>query len=95
MTKEKYKELFTLADKSFQQLLFFYELTRLGIVRFDLNNQEHVNLLNALAKNLSAFMRDSPQDRDGCVQRDNRNRKMIYMLTAKEIQNWLIPKREG
>lgn len=80
-----YKELIEASDTSMKQMLFFYELCKLGVVRFDLTNKAHADILINFIEMLSKYDESKFQDQSEHYIRDMRNRHQLRYLIVVNI----------
>lgn len=73
-----------LPDLSLRQMVFFYELCKIGVVRFDLNNQKHKDVL---AQMINMLKRNSHRENKSDVG----VRQQLFALVMFQILRYTIP----
>lgn len=82
------KELISVADLSLKQMLFFYELCKIGAVRFDLTNKTHVQVLTDMVEKVSAYDESTFDDQSEHYILERRNRHQLhYLIVLQLIKN--------
>lgn len=77
-----------LPDLSMRQMVFFYELCKLGVVRFDLRNQQHKEILNQLINKLRCSNQKEPAP-------DKEIKRQLFGLIMFQILKYVIPEEQG
>lgn len=74
-----------LEDNSLKQLVFFYELTKMGAVRFDFNRAVHVETMLAMINRVNELQEMDVSDKPVYVQMQFQNRVQLYLLIIANI----------
>ena len=80
----------TLEDNSIKQLVFFYELTKMGAVRFDCNNKLHMETLNAMVNKIMELQNKDVSKKPLCVQTIEKQRLQLYELIVFNIMKYSV-----
>ena len=86
-----YQELIEASDTSMKQMLFFYELCKMGAVKFDLTNKAHADILINFIEMLSQYDETKFQDQSEHYIRDMRNRHQLRYLIVMQILKYAEP----
>ena len=79
------KDIAKFGDNSIRQLVFFYELTKMGAVRFDVNNKLHMETLNAMIDKLVGLQGMDMSEKPLYNQMEHQNRLWLYKLIMFNI----------
>lgn len=81
-------QIANMTDLSIKQMVFFYELCKMGVVRFDLNKSQHKDILTQMVDKLK---RNSQKEckPDGVV------RQQLFALIMFQILKYAIPEERG
>lgn len=73
-----------LPDLSLRQMVFFYELCKMGVVRFNLNNRQHKEVLSQMVDMLKCNNQKEKKP-DGEV------RHQLFALIVFQLLKYVIP----
>lgn len=72
-------------DNSLKQLVFFYELTKMGAVRFDFGRTVHIETMLAMINRANELQEMDVSDKPVHVQMQFQNRVQLYLLIVANI----------
>lgn len=79
------KELIEYTDMATRQLLWFYELCKLGIVRFSLDNETHVRILADIINKVNDFDQEELKDVPEVIQNEKLSRHQLMYLISLQL----------
>lgn len=79
------KNIATLKDDALKQLVFFYELTKMGAVRFDLTNELHRNTVVAMMNRITELKAKDVSKELPCMQVIAHQRLVLYEMIVFNI----------
>lgn len=85
------KELTSTEDISVKQLFFFYELCKLGVIRFDLNKEPHVKVLKEMVTLIANFKEADYLDKPLVIQQCAKVRNQLHILIIFQLMKHAIP----
>lgn len=77
-------------DVSLKYLTIFYELTKLGVVRFDLRNPEQLELFAQMVLLSMSYNPEKYADSPLLTQLQEQNRYMLYKLIVINLYKWAV-----
>lgn len=89
------KDIVKIEDKSERQLVFFYEMCKLGIVRFDLNNVEHIKLLTSMVETVNKNNEQEITTEEELEILNNKNTNQLHYLIIRQLIKNVIPTKES
>lgn len=72
-------------EYSTNQLLWFYELAKLGIIKFDINNPNHADILESFVNLVANYNEEDYKDEPLCIQLERKNKFDIYRMIVVEL----------
>lgn len=72
-------------DNSLKQLVFFYELTKMGVVRFDFSRTVHVETMLAMINRANELQEMDLSDKPAYMQMKMQNKVNLYLLIIANI----------
>lgn len=91
-----FKNIMNETEQSTKQLLFFYELTKMGVVRFDLSNSDHAKVLERFVNVLADYNEEDYKDDPLYVQMERKNRVDLYRaIVIQVLANSISGFKEG
>lgn len=87
-----YKELVSGADLATRELLFIYELSKMGAIRFDMNILEHENTIKGLALQIESLKQTDTTRMCGFERIELENRINMWTLILFYILKYAVPK---
>lgn len=80
-----FKNMMIESELSAGQLLFLYEVAQIGIIRFDINNPNHADILERLVNVVAQYSEDDYKDEPLCIQLERKNKFDIYRMILVEL----------
>ena len=77
-------------DVSLKYLMTFYELTKLGVVRFDLRNANQLKLFAQMVLLSMSYDPEKYVDSPLLIQLQEKNRYMLYKLIVVSLYKWAV-----
>lgn len=84
-------------DTSTKQLVFFYELAKLGVIRFDLTNPTHAKILEGFIDIVTSYDESKYENESEITKLEKANRHKLYYLIVIQLLSHIIVdlKKEG
>lgn len=79
------KSIMDTVDQSTQQLLFFYELAKLGVIRFNRDNPDHTRIIENFIDIVTSYNEEYWKNEPLCVQMERKNKFDIYRMIIIEV----------
>ena len=79
------KDLIEYTDIATRQLLWFYELSKIGVVRFSLDNEEHVRILADIINKVNDFDPKEYKDEPEVIQEEKISRHQLMYLISLQL----------
>lgn len=80
------KDIINSVDLSTRQRLFFYELCKLGIVKFDLSNETHSKVLTQIIDSVTKeFIESAYENEPEEVQVELKNKHNLDLLIVQQL----------
>ena len=73
------------ATTEIQQLLFFYELAKLGVIRFHRDNPDHARIIENFISMVVNYNEEYFREEPLCVQMERKNKFDIYRMIIVEV----------
>ena len=85
------KELIEYTDIATRQLLWFYELSKLGVVRFSLKNEAHVRVLADIINKVNDYNPEDYKDKPELVRKEIESRHQLMYLISLQLLKHIEP----
>ena len=83
------KELIENTDVATRQVLWFYELTKAGVVRFSLKNEEHIKILTDIINKVNDFDAEKYKDEPELIQTEMASRHQLLYLISLQLLKYV------
>ena len=80
-----FKNIMNETEQSIKQLLLFYELTKIGVVKFDMSNPEHAKILESFVNMVASYNEDDYKNDPLSIQIERKNRVDIYRMIIVQL----------
>jgi len=79
------KELIENTDVATRQVLWFYELSKSGVVRFSLKNEEHIKILTDIINKVNDYDAEKYKDEPELIQTEMASRHQLLYLISLQL----------
>ena len=80
-----FKNIMNETEQSIKQLLLFYELTKIGVVKFDMSNPDHSKILESFVNMVASYNEDDYKNDLLSIQIERKNRVDIYRMIIVQL----------
>ena len=74
-------------DVATRQVLFFYELVKAGVVKFNLKNEEHIKILTQIIDKANDYKEEDYKDEPEVVRMEMKSRhELLYLISIQLLK---------
>lgn len=82
------KEIMESVDVATQQALWFYELCKIGVVRFSLSNEDHVKILTEIINKVNDYNVDDYKNESKPIQLEMESKhQLLYLISVQLLRH--------